>query len=85
MTDLAVGNAVVDIQFKIQGRETRPQMLQVAGPNEIVILLVFDVKIGEIRGRRAGPEKFVRPGKRAGTDAAFGRSFVCMCVGAGTR
>src|SRR5262249_38568504 len=42
--------AVVDIQFKVQGRETRPQMLQVAGPNEIVILLVFDVKVGEIRG-----------------------------------
>ena len=41
---------VVDVQFRIQGRETRPQMLQVAGPNEIVILLVFDVKIGEIRG-----------------------------------
>src|SRR5688572_6775639 len=29
-------NAVTPVQFRIQGRETRPQMLQVTGPNEIV-------------------------------------------------
>jgi flagellar motor switch protein FliM len=42
--------AVAEVAFRIHGRETRPQMLQVAGPNEIVILLVFDVKVGEVRG-----------------------------------
>lgn len=42
--------AVFEVQFRIHGRETRPQMLQVAGPNEIVILLVFDLKVGDIRG-----------------------------------
>jgi flagellar motor switch protein FliM len=36
--------------FKIQARETRPQMLQVAAPNEIVVLLAFDIKIGDGRG-----------------------------------
>lgn len=41
---------VTEVQFKIQARETRPQMLQVTGPNEIVILLVFDIRIGETRG-----------------------------------
>lgn len=41
--------AVFDLEFRIQGRETRPQMLQVAGPNEVVILLVFDLKVGDIR------------------------------------
>ena len=41
---------VFDLQFRIQARETRPQMLQVAGPNEAIILLVFDLKIGDIRG-----------------------------------
>lgn len=41
---------IIDVQFRIQGRETRPQMLQVTGPNEIVILLVFDVRIGDARG-----------------------------------
>ena len=42
--------AVFDVQFRIHARETRPQMLQVAGPNEVVILLVFDLKVGDIRG-----------------------------------
>lgn len=42
--------AVTNVQFKIHARETRPQMLQVTAPNEIVILLVFDVRVGESRG-----------------------------------
>ena len=41
---------VCELQFRIQARETRPQMLQVAGPNEAIILLVFDLKVGDIRG-----------------------------------
>jgi flagellar motor switch protein FliM len=41
---------VFDLQFRIHGRETRPQMLQVAGPNEVMILVVFDLKVGDIRG-----------------------------------
>lgn len=41
---------IVDVQFRISGRETRPQMLQVAAPNEVVVLLSFDIKIGEGRG-----------------------------------
>lgn len=41
---------ITDIKFRIHGRETRPQMLQVTGPNEIVILLGFDIRIGETRG-----------------------------------
>jgi flagellar motor switch protein FliM len=41
---------VVDIQFRISGRETRPQMLQVAAPNEVVVLLGFDIRTGDARG-----------------------------------
>jgi flagellar motor switch protein FliM len=41
---------ITPVQFKIHGRETRPQMLQVAAPNEAMILLVFDLKIGAARG-----------------------------------
>ncbi len=41
---------IVDLVFRIQGRETRPQMLQVASPNEGVVLLVFDIKVGDTRG-----------------------------------
>ena len=41
---------VVDVQFRISGRETRPQMLQVAAPNEVVLLLSFEIRISETRG-----------------------------------
>lgn len=38
------------LTFGIRGRETRPRMLQVAAPNEIIIMIIFDVKIGAVRG-----------------------------------
>jgi flagellar motor switch protein FliM len=41
---------VVECQFRISGRETRPQMLQVAAPNEVVLLLGFEIRIGDTRG-----------------------------------
>jgi flagellar motor switch protein FliM len=41
---------ITDVQFRIHGRETRPQMLQVTGPNEVVILLVFELRIADARG-----------------------------------
>lgn len=41
---------VVPVQFKANGRETRPQMLQVAAPNEPMILLVFEIRIGGAGG-----------------------------------
>ncbi|HUK36832.1 MAG TPA: flagellar motor switch protein FliM [Vicinamibacterales bacterium] len=41
---------VAQMAFHIHGRETRPQMLQVAGRNEVVILFVFDIKVGDVRG-----------------------------------
>jgi flagellar motor switch protein FliM len=42
--------AITDVRFRIQGRETRPQMLQVTGLNEGVILLAFDISVSETRG-----------------------------------
>jgi flagellar motor switch protein FliM len=41
---------ITPVHFRIHGRETRPQMLQVAAPNEAMILLVFDLRIGDARG-----------------------------------
>jgi flagellar motor switch protein FliM len=43
--------AVAAMTFSIRARETRPQMLQVAAPNEIVVSVGFDVKVGEARGQ----------------------------------
>jgi len=42
--------AVGDLSFGIRARETRPQMLQVASPNDTVVMLVFDMRIGESQG-----------------------------------
>jgi flagellar motor switch protein FliM len=41
---------VTRLDFQIQSRDTRPQMLQVVPPNEIVIVLAFDMKVGDTRG-----------------------------------
>jgi flagellar motor switch protein FliM len=41
---------IAELQFKPQDRETRPQMLRVTGPNEVVILLAFEMRIGDMRG-----------------------------------
>ena len=41
---------VVDLSFGIRARETRPQMLQVASPNDTVVMVVFDMRMGESRG-----------------------------------
>lgn len=42
--------AVTSLSFAIRARETRPQMLQVAAPNEIIVAITFDVKVGDVRG-----------------------------------
>jgi flagellar motor switch protein FliM len=39
-----------EVHFRISGRETRPQMLQVAAPNETVHVLAFDVRLVDARG-----------------------------------
>jgi flagellar motor switch protein FliM len=41
---------IVNLAFGVRGRETRPQMLQVAAPNEIVVMVVLDARIGDSRG-----------------------------------
>jgi flagellar motor switch protein FliM len=42
--------SIVPVRFRINGRETRPQMLQVAPPTESMILLVFDIRVSDARG-----------------------------------
>ncbi len=44
-----VWKPIVDLTFGIKARETRPQMLRVTAPNEIVVMLMFDIKVGEAR------------------------------------
>ncbi|MGE3957526.1 MAG: flagellar motor switch protein FliM [Vicinamibacterales bacterium] len=42
--------ALTPLTFAVKGRETRPQMLQVSGPNEVVVMIAFDMRIGTARG-----------------------------------
>lgn len=41
---------IIEIRPRIVGSETRPQLLQIVSPNEVVITIVFHARIGEARG-----------------------------------
>jgi flagellar motor switch protein FliM len=41
---------IMDLDFKVQARETSPQLIQIVAPNEVVILIVFEVKMGNAIG-----------------------------------
>lgn len=41
---------IIEFDTEIVSRETRPQMLQIAPPNEVVISAVYQIQIGESRG-----------------------------------
>lgn len=41
---------IIEFETEIVARETRPQMLQITPPNEVVISAVYQVQIGESRG-----------------------------------
>lgn len=39
-----------ELELQIVGRETRPQLLQIVAPNEVVLSIVFHIQIAEARG-----------------------------------
>ena len=41
---------IIDLEFKISARETSPQLIQIVAPNEVVLLVVFEVKMGGVAG-----------------------------------
>lgn len=41
---------LVELDLQITGRETRPQLLQIVAPNEVVVAIVFHVQMGDIQG-----------------------------------
>jgi len=41
---------IIELRMKIVATETSPQLIQVVAPNEIVILIVFELKVGEAKG-----------------------------------
>ena len=71
---------VVDVTFGIEGRETRPQMLQVASPNDAMVLLAFHMRVGESQGalNMCLPASIVH---KTGTHFVGARELVTMKVG----
>ncbi|MCB1053513.1 MAG: flagellar motor switch protein FliM [Acidobacteria bacterium] len=45
-----VWKQVMPLELKIVTQETSPQLVQVVAPNEVVVLIVFEVKIGDAVG-----------------------------------
>lgn len=41
---------LVEFEAEIVGRETRPQLLQIVAPNEVVATIVYQLQIGDARG-----------------------------------
>jgi flagellar motor switch protein FliM len=41
---------IMDIDFKVAGRDTNPMLMQIVPPNEVVILICFEIKMGESSG-----------------------------------
>jgi flagellar motor switch protein FliM len=41
---------IANIQFKIDGTETQPQLMQILSPNEAIVAIGFEITMGEARG-----------------------------------
>lgn len=45
-----VWRQIVNLEMKVHAQETSPQLVQVVAPNEVVVLIVFEVKFQEVVG-----------------------------------
>lgn len=41
---------VLEIQFEVVRMETNPQLIQIVPPNEVVVLISFELTLGDVRG-----------------------------------
>jgi flagellar motor switch protein FliM len=46
----AAWKPIVDINFQSVGRETCPKLLQIVAPHEVVLSIIFHVRVGDTRG-----------------------------------
>lgn len=42
--------SLIEFEVEVIGRETRPQLLQIVAPNEIVVTIAYQVQIGDAKG-----------------------------------
>ncbi len=45
-----IWSPIAEIKFEVTAQETSPNVVQIVSPSEIVVLIVFEVKIGEFKG-----------------------------------
>lgn len=56
MTDLAIGSLegawknLCDLKLRVTQVESNPQLVQIVPPNEVVVLISFEITMGEMRG-----------------------------------
>jgi flagellar motor switch protein FliM len=56
ITDLAIAGLrtawsnVCDLRFKVTQVESNPQLVQIVPPNEVIVLVSFEISMGEMRG-----------------------------------
>jgi flagellar motor switch protein FliM len=43
-------NPIAEFKTEALARETRPQMLQIVAPNEVVVTVIYQMQIGEVQG-----------------------------------
>ena len=41
---------VEDIEFVVEVKESSPHLIQIVAPNEVVVLITFEIRIGEVKG-----------------------------------
>jgi len=45
-----VWRQTIELEIRVEARETSPQLIQIVAPNEVVVLIVLEIKIGEVSG-----------------------------------
>ncbi|BAT71459.1 flagellar motor switch protein FliM [Thermosulfidibacter takaii ABI70S6] len=43
-------DVIEDIEFVVEVKESSPHLIQIVAPNEVVVLISFEVRIGEVKG-----------------------------------
>ncbi len=41
---------IEDIEFVVEVKESSPHLIQIVAPNEVVVLITFEIRIGEVKG-----------------------------------
>ncbi len=43
-------DVIEDVEFVVEVKESSPHLIQIVAPNEVVVLITFEIRIGEVKG-----------------------------------